>query len=88
MFITLIVMIFTFHGAVIEIKPNGHSPQIGLLYIIKRKAAIHLTFDLCCKPIAALFFVPYILLSYLRILPANVDIKFMPVRFNPSCNLD
>ena len=37
----------------------GHSPQIGLLHGIKSKAAISLTFDLHCKEIAALLFIPY-----------------------------
>ena len=33
--------------------------QIWLLYRIKNKAAISLTFNLHCKAIAALFFIPY-----------------------------
>ena len=33
--------------------------QIGQLYAIKTKAAISLTFDLHCKAIAALIFIPY-----------------------------
>ena len=36
-----------------------HSPQVGRLHGIKRKAAISLAFDLCCKVIAALFLIPH-----------------------------
>ena len=36
----------------------GLSPQIRLLYGIKSKAAINLTFNLHCKAIAAFSFIP------------------------------
>ena len=41
-----------------EYKQIRLSPQIRLLYGIKSKAAISLTFDLHCKSIAAVFFIP------------------------------
>ena len=37
---------------------DEQSPQIRRLYIIKRKAAMSLPFDLHCKAIAALFLIP------------------------------
>ena len=45
------------HGNGTSVKKTGLSPQIGLPYGTKSKAAINLTFDLCCKAIAALFHV-------------------------------
>ena len=38
---------------------KGLYPQLRLLYGIKSKAAISLTFDLHCEAIAALFFMTY-----------------------------
>ena len=42
-------------------SPSWLSPQIRLLYGIKRRVAIHLTFDSHCKAIAALFLILYVL---------------------------
>ena len=41
-----------------RIREFQDTPQIGLLYGIKSKAAISVTLDLHCKTIAALYYIP------------------------------